>query len=100
MEEDGSNFDKFLGAFGAQTNLEKRARAERFAAMKPGDGRRNRKGDRHHQLNVRVNDATKSVVDELVTQLTARDGREWSKTDVVEAALSSLAKQVRGEAAA
>jgi hypothetical protein len=90
MEEDGSKFDEFLGAFGVHANLERRAKAERLAAMKPGDGRR-KKGDRVHQLNVRINDATKELVDSLIIKFTQRDGRDWSKTELIETAISSLA---------
>jgi hypothetical protein len=58
--------------------------------MKPGDGRR-KKGDRIHQLNVRINDTTKQLVDSLLNMFTQRDGRDWSKTELVEAAIASLA---------
>ena len=90
MEEDGSNFAELLGAFGKNSNVERRAKAERLAAMKPSDGRR-KKGDRIHQLNVRVNDTTKEIVEMLIARFTERDGRDWSKTELVEAAIASLA---------
>jgi hypothetical protein len=90
MEEDGSNFAELLGAFGAHSNLDRRAKAERLATMKPHDGRR-KKGDRNHQLNVRINDTTKQLVDSLIIKFTQRDGRDWSKTELVEAAIASLA---------
>jgi hypothetical protein len=90
MEEDGSKFEEFLGAFGVHANVERRAKAERLAAMRPGDGRR-KKGDRTHQFNVRINDATKLHVDSLLARLSKRDGRDWSKTELVEAAIATLA---------
>jgi hypothetical protein len=90
MEEDGSKFEEFLGAFGVHANVERRAKAERLAAMKPGDGRR-KKGDRIHQLNVRINDSAKQLVDSLITKFSERDGRDWSKTELVEAAIASQA---------
>jgi hypothetical protein len=98
-DEGGRNWAELLGAFGKHSNLEQRAKAERLAAMKPGDGRR-KKGDRIHQLNVRINDSTKQLVDSLITKLSDRDGREWSKTELVEAAISSLAKHASNGAAA
>lgn len=91
MEEDGSNFAELLGAFGVNANPERRAKAERLAVMKPNDGRRKQKGDRIHQLNVRVNDTTKEIVETLIARFTERDGRDWSKTELVEAAIASLA---------
>ncbi len=91
MEEDGSNFAELLGAFGKNSNVERRAKAERLAAMKPNDGRRKQKGDRIHQLNVRVNDTTEELVETLIIRFTRRDGRKWSKTDLVEAGIASLA---------
>jgi hypothetical protein len=90
MEADGSKFEEFLGAFGVHANVERRAKAERLAAMKPSDGRR-KKGDRTHQFNVRINDATKAHVETLIAKFSERDGREWSKTELAEVAFASLA---------
>lgn len=98
MEEDGSEFERFIGSFGVHSNLERRAKAERMAAMKPGDGRR-KKGDRTHQLNVRINDTTKGLVELLLAKLSERDGRDWSKTELVETALSALAAKASNGAA-
>ncbi|MFA5949355.1 MAG: hypothetical protein WC807_03640 [Hyphomicrobium sp.] len=58
LSEDGSDFGALLGAFGSHANIEKRAKAERLAAMKPSDGRRKKGPARRNQFNVRVDDET------------------------------------------
>ena len=86
-EEDGSEFDALLGSFGTHTNVEKRARAERMAAMRPNDRRRRRGPPRVHQFNTRISDGTQSLVGKLCK------AEEWSQSDLVEAAIAALAKQ-------
>jgi hypothetical protein len=90
--EDGSAFNELLGEFGKHGDREKRAKAERLAMMKPGDGRRNRGVKRPNQFNVRVSDATKALADELIKQFAARDKRTWSQADLVECAIEVLAQ--------
>ena len=91
-QEDGSAFNELLGEFGKHGDRAKRAKAERLAMMKPGDGRRNRGVKRPNQFNVRVSDATKALADELIKQFAARDERVWSQADLVELAISVLAQ--------
>jgi hypothetical protein len=91
MEEDGSAFQEVLGGFGKHANVERRAKAERLAAMKPGDGRRKKKEPRV-QFNVRISEADKALADALIKELSERDGREWSQADLVAIAIRTLAK--------
>lgn len=91
-QEDGSAFNELLGEFGKHGDREKRAKAERLAMMKPGDGRRNRGVKRPHQFNVRVSDTTKALADEIIKKFAARDGRTWSQADLVEHAIAILAQ--------
>jgi hypothetical protein len=86
-EEDGSEFEALLGGFGTHTDVEKRARAERMAAMRPNDGRRRRGPVRAHQFNVRITNLTQSLAKKLC------EGNDWSQADLVEAAIAELAKQ-------
>jgi hypothetical protein len=91
-QEDGSAFNDLLGEFGKHGDREKRAKAERLAMMKPGDGRRNRGVKRPNQFNVRVSDATKAQADALIKEFSARDNRAWSQADLVEHAIAFLAQ--------
>lgn len=86
-DEDGSAFQELLGGFGTHANVEKRARAERRAAMKPNDRRRRRGPPRVHQFNVRISAQTQSLAAKLCK------AKDWSQADLVEAAISALAKQ-------
>ena len=88
-----SNFAKVMGAFGSHSDIKRRTKAERLAAMQPGDGRRRKKGEKH-QFNTRVNDAVHALIAQLLETLNARDGRKWSQPELVEAAMSALAKQL------
>ena len=90
-EEDGSAFLEVLGGFGKHANLDRRAKAERLAAMKPGDGRRRKKEPRL-QFNVRLLEVDKILADDLIKELSDRDGRDWSQSDLVSVALRTLAK--------
>src|SRR5262245_1817690 len=92
QQKDGSDFSELLGAFGKHGDRGKRAKAERLAMMKPGDGRRNRGVKRPNQFNVRVSDATEGLADELIKQFSARDGRTWSQADLIEHAIAVLAQ--------
>ncbi len=93
--EDGSEFAALLGGFGSHGNPKRRAKAERMAAMKKNDGRRQRKVTRPHQFNVRVDDDTKALAQALIDKFNA-EGREgsdkWSQADIVIAAIAALAK--------
>jgi hypothetical protein len=95
-EEDGTAFSELLGAFGSHANLEKRAKAERLAAMKPGDGRRKKGPTRTVQFNVRISEHAKAQADALLKEFGDRDGKSWSQADLIEHALAVLAKQKRG----
>jgi hypothetical protein len=86
LDEDGSEFEALLGSFGTHTDVDKRARAERMA-MRPSDGRRRRGPSRPHQFNVRITDLTQSLAKLLC------EANDWSQADLVEAAISALAKQ-------
>lgn len=86
-EEDGSAFQELLGSFGSHSDVEKRARAERMAALKPNDKRRRRGAPRQHQFNVRITEMTQA----LASKLCQAEG--WSQADLVEAAIAALAKQ-------
>jgi hypothetical protein len=91
IEDDGSAFLEVLGGFGKHANVQRRAKAERLAAMKPGDGRR-RKGELRVQFNTRIIEADKVLADNLIKELSDRDGRNWSQSDLVSVALRTLAK--------
>lgn len=92
-DEDGSNFDGLIGAFRSHANIEKRQKAERLAAMKPDDGRRKRGvKEPRTQFNVRLNDKSLAQAKLLIAKLSARDKRDWSQSDLVEAALAALVK--------
>jgi hypothetical protein len=90
--EDGSDFAQLLGAFGTHVNLEKRAKAERLAAMKPTDGRRKRTATRTNQFNTRVDDRTIELAQQLIEAFSRRGGKKWSQADLVEHAIAALAK--------
>lgn len=86
-DDDGlNNFHELLGGFGSHANTQNRAKAERYASMKPTDPRRKKGLSRPHQFNVRVNDATKALADALTQH------HDWSQADLVEAAITALAK--------
>lgn len=85
-EEDGSEFAALLGGFGTNTDIDKRARAERMA-MRPNDKRRRRGPARVHQFNVRVSDQTQSLARKLCS------ANDWSQADLIETAIAALAKQ-------
>lgn len=89
LSDDGSDFAALLGSFGSPANkqrLEKRAKAERMAALKKGDGRRNRAVTRPHQFNVRVDDETLRLTKALAAKLNG------SHADIVIMAIAALAK--------
>jgi hypothetical protein len=90
-----SNFAKVMGAFGSHSDIKRRTKAERLAAMKPGDSRRKR-SDRTHQFNVRVGQATKALIDNLIQRLSERDSRHWSQADLIEAAMAALGETIGG----
>lgn len=95
LADDGSEFAALLGGFGTHANTQKRARAERMAALKKGDKRRQRQVTRPHQFNVRVDDDTKALTQALIDRFNAaeREGNgKWSQADIVIAAIAALAK--------
>jgi hypothetical protein len=92
LSEDGSDFAALIGAFGTHANLEKRAKAERLAAMKPSDGRRKRVATRTNQFNTRVDDTTIELAQRLIEKLSRRDGKKWSQADLVQRAIAALAE--------
>lgn len=92
LADDGSAFAALLGGFGTHANTQKRAKAERLAAMKKTDGRRKRVSTRPHQFNVRVDDDTKALAQALITKFEAADGQKWSQADIVIRAIAALAK--------
>lgn len=100
LSDEGSDFAALLGSFGSHANIEKRAKAERLAAMKPGDGRRKRVAVRTNQFNTRISDEALTLAQSLIDALTVRDGRKWSQADLVEAALKALAKSEKLKGAA
>lgn len=91
-DDDGSAFAALLGGFGTHANTKKRARAERLAAMKKSDGRRQRQVTRPHQFNVRVDDETKDLTQALIKKFEAADDGKWSQADIVIRAIAALAK--------
>ena len=86
-EDDGSDFAALLGGFGTHADVDKRARAERMAAMRPNDKRRRRGAARAHQFNVRITEATQALAQKLCKL------EDWSQADLVEAAIAALAQQ-------
>ena len=86
-DEANENFRELLGAFGSHADVDRRARAERRAAMKPDDKRRKKGSARDTQLNVRV----RRSVSELARELCKAEN--WSQADLVENAIEALAKQ-------
>jgi hypothetical protein len=85
--QDEPNFRELLGAFGGNANVERRARAERRAAMKPDDKRRKKGAVRDTQLNVRV----RRSVSELAREICKAES--WSQADLIENAIEALAKE-------
>ena len=98
-DNDGSQFQQLLGGFGTHTDIEARKRAERLAAMKPGDGRR-RGATRTNQFNARVDDETVALAKMLTEKFSARDKRKWSQADLIIHAIAELAKMQKGKGAA
>jgi hypothetical protein len=86
-DEANQNFNELLGAFGSNADVDRRARAERRAAMKPDDKRRKKGSARDTQLNVRV----RRSVSELAREICKAES--WSQADLVEKAIEALAKQ-------
>jgi hypothetical protein len=93
LTDDGSDFGQLLGAFGTHADLNKRAKAERLASMKPDDGRRKRAVTRPHQFNARVSDETMALAKALIERFTARDGRKWSQADLITQLIADAAKR-------
>ena len=92
---DGSAFGQLIGRFGTNASPQKRIKAERRAMMKADDPRRKRAGlPRPCQFNVRITEEAKALAGELVKDLTARDGHPWSQADLVEEAISVLARSI------
>ena len=85
-EEEDQNFRELLGAFGSHANVERRARKERRAAMKPDDKRRKKGPVRDTQLNVRVRGSVSDLAREICK------AESWSQADLVENAIEALAK--------
>jgi hypothetical protein len=96
-EEDGSNYQKLICGFRSHANIEKRQKAERLAAMKPNDGRRKRVKEPRAQFNVRIKEESVALAKLLIEKLSARDKRDWSQSDLVEAALAALAEEIGGK---
>jgi hypothetical protein len=92
LAEEGADFAELLGAFGTHANLEKRAKAERLAAMKPSDRRRKRVATRTNQFNTRVGDRTIELAQLLIEEFSRRDGKKWSQADRLERAIAALAE--------
>lgn len=90
MTQDDSerNFKELLGVFGSRANVERRARAERRAAMKPGDGRR-KKEKREAPLNVRI----RKSVHALAQAICEAEG--ISQADLVERLIEGAARERR-----
>jgi hypothetical protein len=86
-EEANQNFNELLGAFGSNANVDRRARAERRAAMKPDDKRRKKGPARDTQLNVRVRRSVSDLARDICK------AESWSQADLVEKAIEALAKQ-------
>jgi predicted HicB family RNase H-like nuclease len=89
-EDDGADFAELLGKFHTHADIQKRHRAERLASMRPGDKRRRRGPPRAHQFNVRISTQTQT----LAHAMCKAEG--WSQADLVEAAITALAKAKEG----
>lgn len=87
IDETTDDFRALLGAFGSNASGDKRAKAERLAALKPGDGRRRRGPRRDCQFNVRITEAAKARADWLADTL------DCSLADVIEKALELMEAQ-------
>jgi hypothetical protein len=97
-DDDGSQFQQLLGGFGTHSDIERRKKAERLAAMKPDDGRRRRGATRTNQFNARVDDETIELAKMLIETFNARDKRKWSQADLIIHAIGELAKAQKGKA--
>lgn len=88
MNQDDSerNFKELLGVFGSRANRERRAKAERRAAMKPNDGRR-KKEKREAPLNVRVRKSVHALAQAIC------DADNISQADLIERLIESAAKE-------
>lgn len=88
MTQDDSerNFKELLGTFGSRANKERRAKAERRAAMKPNDGRR-KKEKREAPLNVRIRKSVHALAQAIC------EADNISQADLVERMVESLAKE-------
>jgi hypothetical protein len=97
LRGDDSAFSQLLGAFGSHGDPQRRAKAERLAAMKPSDARR-KGATRTEQFNVRVDISTMDLARRLIEKLGARDNRKWSQADLVILAINEVAKaeQIKG----
>lgn len=94
LTDDGTAFDELLGGWGKHANREKRAKRERRAALRSDDKRRQRAAIRVHQYNVRISSEAVALAGLLCK------ANDWSKADMIEAAIRALAKsqkiEVRG----
>ena len=93
VEDDTSaNFKELLGAFGSNADVGRRARAERRAAMQPGDKRRKKGAVRDTQWNTRI----RQSVAEIGRSLCKAQG--WSQADLTEHAIEALHKSLEAKA--
>ena len=90
-EEASDNFRELLGAFGSNADVGRRARAERRAAMQPGDKRRKKGAVRDTQWNTRIR---QSVAD-MGRSLCKAQG--WSQADLTEHAIEALHKALQSK---
>lgn len=100
LADDGDDFAALMGAFGSHANTERRAKAERMAALKKDDKRRKREVTRPHQFNVRIDDDTLALTRGLIEKFAAKEGRldkkgelvKPSQADIIILAVAALAK--------
>jgi hypothetical protein len=83
--DDGSAFSNLLGAFGSHADPEKRARSERFAAMKARDKRRRPGPARTEQYNARITEAKLALAHRITVQTGLGNG------DIVEQGIDLVA---------
>ena len=93
-EDTSANFKELLGAFGSNADVGKRARAERRAAMQPGDKRRKKGAARDTQWNTRI----RQSVAELGRSICK--AQDWSQADLTEYAIEALQKALEAKAKA
>lgn len=96
-EEEGMGWEsQFAKSYGSEGKIAARLKAERAANMTEAERGRHRRGPPKRQTNFRATTETRALLDALCAHLTQVEGRNVGQGDVIERALSLLARSLPG----